>query len=52
MLDPSSFLSRVEDWYDSYYIFFGIGVLVFIIIVMIMLALYFGVSFGIKEFNS
>ena len=48
--DPGSILSTIEDWYDNYYIFIGIGVLVFIILIMVILLLYYGVSYGIKQF--
>lgn len=49
MIDPSSFLAKVEDWYDNYYIFGFIGALLLIIIVMILVLFYLGARFAIDN---
>lgn len=49
MIDPSSLLAKVEGWYDSYYIFIGIGVLAFVILIMIVFLFYLGADFIVKN---
>lgn len=49
--DPGSVFAKIEDWYDNYYIFIALGVLMLIIIIIFILILYFGVTYGITQFN-